>query len=82
MKMAHLFQPQPTALHQGLSKYATAKDTYVTPTLTEHNKTLARLGTLLSLQPRSKTQGKMAVSVSSVEYFDLKTRHSSEPGTT
>ena len=42
-----------TALHLGLSKYLTAQDTRSTPFLTEHNRTLARLGYLVSLQPRS-----------------------------
>ena len=42
-----------TALHQSLSKYLTAQDTRGTPTLTEHNRALARLGNLLYVQPRS-----------------------------
>ena len=42
-----------TALHQGFSKYLSAQDTHVTPTLTKYNITLARLGKLLSLKPRS-----------------------------
>ena len=42
-----------TALHRIFSKYMTAQDTRGTPTLTKHNITLARLGNLLYLQPRS-----------------------------
>ena len=42
-----------TALHRSLSKYLTATDTRGSPTLTKHNRTLARLGNLLYLQPRS-----------------------------
>ena len=42
-----------TALHRGLSKYLTAQDTHGTPTLTKHNRSLARLGYLLSLKPWS-----------------------------
>ena len=45
--------PHSTALHRGLSKYLTAQDTRDTPTITKHNRTLVRLGNLLSLQPRS-----------------------------
>ena len=42
-----------TALHQGFSKYLSAQDTHVTPTVTKCNITLARLRKLLSLKPRS-----------------------------
>ena len=42
-----------TALHRGLSKYLTAQDTRGTPTLTKQNRTPARIGNLLSLQPGS-----------------------------
>ena len=42
-----------TALHQSLSKYLTAQDTLGTPTLIKYNRTLVRLGNLLSLQPQS-----------------------------
>ena len=47
---------QLTALHQGLSKNLTAQDTHITPTLTKHKQTLARLGKLLFLQQRSTIQ--------------------------
>ena len=42
-----------TVLHRGFSKYLTAQDTRGKPTLTKHNITVARLTSLLSLQPRS-----------------------------
>ena len=42
-----------TTLHRSLFKYLTAQDTCGTPTLTKNNRTLARLGNLLCLQPRS-----------------------------
>ena len=32
-----------TALHWGSSKYLTAQDTHITPTLTKHDQTLSRL---------------------------------------
>ena len=41
------------ALNRSLSKYLTAQDTRGTPTLTKENRTLARLGSLLFLRPRS-----------------------------
>ena len=41
-------------IHQVLSKYMTAQDTHVTPTLTKHNRTLARIGNLVSLHLGSK----------------------------
>ena len=41
------------ALHRRLSKYLTDQDTCGTHTLTKHNITLARLGYLIYLQPRS-----------------------------
>ena len=44
-----------TVLHQSLSKYLTAQDTRGTPTLTKHNRNLARLRDLLSLPPQSTT---------------------------
>ena len=57
-----------TALHQGLSKYLTAQDTLGIPTLTKHNRTLARLGYLLSLQARSTLKiNWFFFSVSSIE---------------
>ena len=37
-----------TALYQDLSKYPTGQETFGTPNLTKHNRTLARLGYLLS----------------------------------
>ena len=48
-KVAKVFPSDGTALHQGLSKYLTAQDTHITPTLTKHNRTPATLGKLLSL---------------------------------
>ena len=52
-----------TALHQSLSKYLTAQDTRGTPTITKHNRTLARLGNLLYIQPRSTIKVNRAFSV-------------------
>ena len=54
--MILLLGEEGTALHQGLSKYLTAQDTHITPALIKHNRTLAWLGNLLSLQPRSTIQ--------------------------
>ena len=45
-----------TAFHLGWVKYLTPQDTHITPTLTKHKKTLARLVKLISLQQRSITQ--------------------------
>ena len=56
-----------TALHQNLFKYLTAQDTCGTPTLIKHNRTLARLGDLLYLQPQSTITISM---FSSVPYFE------------
>ena len=47
-----------TALNQSLSKCLTAQDTRGILTLTEHNRTLARLGYLLYLQRRSSIKVK------------------------
>ena len=55
------------ALHRGSSKYLTAKDTRIPPTLTKHAKTLVRLIKLLSLQPLSIIQIGQAFSVPSIE---------------
>ena len=56
-----------TALPWVLSKYLTAQDTHVTPTLTKHNRILVRLGNLLSLQPYSTIQLKDLFSVPSIK---------------
>ena len=56
-----------TALHRGSSKYLTAQDTHITPTLTKHSKTSARLVKLLSLQPESIIQINTAFSVPSIK---------------
>ena len=45
-----------TALHQGLSKYLTAQDTQVMPTLTKHSRTLARMSIIASLHQESTIQ--------------------------
>ena len=58
---------QVTALHRGLSKYLTAQDTHITPTIIKQNRTLARLGNLLSLQPQSTIQINRAFYVPSFE---------------
>ena len=55
-----------TAFHQGLSKYLTAQDTHVTPTLTKHSITLARIGNLVSLHTGSTIQLNRAFSVPSI----------------
>ena len=67
-----------TALNQGLSKYLTAQDTCGTPTLTKHNRTLARLGNLLSLQPRSTIKVNCIFSVPTIEEIYQKLRYSSQ----
>ena len=45
-----------TAVHQGLSKYLTAQDTHISPTSTNHSRTLSSHGNLLSLQSQSRIQ--------------------------
>ena len=59
--------PVSTAVHRGLSKYLTAQDTCDTPTITKHNRTLVRLGNLLSLKPRSTIKVNRVFSVPSIE---------------
>ena len=66
------------ALQQGLVKYLIDQDTHVTQTLTKHNKALARLGDLLSLQRWSAIQVNTGFSVPSIELFDQTTKYSSE----
>ena len=56
-----------TPLLRGPSKYLTPQDTHITPTLTKHHKTSARLVKLFSLQPRSIIQLDRAFSVPSIE---------------
>ena len=45
-----------SAVHQGLSKYLTAQDTHISPTSTNHRRTLSSHGNLLSLQSQSTIQ--------------------------
>ena len=56
-----------TALHQGSSKYLTAQDTHITPTLTKHSKTSSRLVKLLSVEPQSIIQMNRAFPVPSIK---------------
>ena len=45
-----------TAVHQGLPKYLTAQDTHISPTSSNHSRTLPSHGNLLSLQSQSTIQ--------------------------
>ena len=58
-----------TAFHRSLSKYLIAQDsdTPGTPTLTKHNRTLARLGNLLYLQTTSTIKVNWFFSVPCIE---------------
>ena len=56
-----------TAVHQGLSKYLTAQDTHISPTSTNHIRTLSSHGSLLSLQSQSTKQEYETCSVPSIE---------------
>ena len=56
-----------TAFHRSLSEYLTAQDTPGTPTLTKHNRALARLGNLLYLQPPSTIKVNWVFSVPCIE---------------
>ena len=56
-----------TAVHQNVSKYLTAQDTHISPTLTKNSRTLLRHGNLLSLQSQSTIQEYKAFSDSSTE---------------
>ena len=56
-----------TAVHQGLSKYLTAQDTHISPTSTNHSRTLSSYGNLLSLQSQSTIQEHKTFSVPSLE---------------
>ena len=60
----HLLHVNYTAFH---FQYLTSQDTHITPNLTKHYKTLARLVKLLSLQPRPITQMSRAFFVPSIE---------------
>ena len=68
-----------TALHRSLSKYLTAQDTCDTPTLTKHNKILARLDNLLYLQPQSTIKvNRVSWSLLLCKLKKKKTKYSSE----
>ena len=56
-----------TAVHQGLSKYLTAQDAHISPTLSNHSRTLSCHGNLLSLQSQSTIQEYKTFSVPSIE---------------
>ena len=62
-----ILQAQVTAVHQGLSKYLTAQDTHISPTSTNHSRTLSSNGNLLSLQSQSTIQEYKTFSVPSIE---------------
>ena len=63
----HLGMLVVTAVHQGLSKYLTAKDTRISPTLTNHRRTLSSHGNQLSLQSQSTIQEYKKISVPSIK---------------
>ena len=56
-----------TAVHQGLSKYLTAQDTHVSPTSTNHSRTLSSHGNLLSFESQSTIEEYKTFSVPSIE---------------
>ena len=60
-------ETQPTAVHQGLSKYLNAQETPISPNSTKHSRTLSSHGNLLSIQSQSTIEVYKAFFMPSIE---------------